>query len=360
MVRLKLESGYLVVDLGSPRLIATTAHPKGLVTASKVAIVHVDKDADLSRPDDFKASVRGKLDLSEDDPVMLTAVDVNRYREAVEGDYGVLATVGLANAACHGMEATYRPLTASTINIVAWVPDRLTVSAILDLFRVVAETKAAAVADLMLRCDGGRATGTVSDAIAVAAVPSNNGYLWAGQATTVGSKVAALTYRALTAESPSVDDELRWGLGVSLEELLDDAIKLYQAAPVPGLNSLEAREIIRRELEKILRDPNVWPFIIAARESDLRGQSGLIPGLSRDEFEADSKRIIADELLATALSVYINGFRALTATYWADTLKGRLGLKLSALPMFEDDIAAALVASALSRVYDRLLGVGSV
>jgi alpha-ribazole phosphatase CobZ len=358
LAALELGDRYLIMNFGAPRHVLTTAHPEGLVRASKVAIYQVTDSDDISRPEKFKEGVRRALGLSASDPVMLTAADVSRYRSAVEGDYGVVATVGLSHPSCHSMRSTYAPLMPSTINIVAWVPDRLTASAMVDLLRVVAETKAAASADLMLRCDGGRATGTVSDAIAVAATLDPSGALWAGQATTVGSKVASLVYRAIVSEKPSREQVLSWALGLSLEELVDDAMKLYRSAPVPGVAEGKVKEMVARELSHILQDPNVWAFIVAARENDIRGQEGLLPGLGSDEFAADTKKVIADELLATALSLYINGFKALTATYWADTMKDRLGLKLASLPMFEDDIAASLAASALSRVYDRLLGEG--
>lgn len=169
MVALELGDRYLIVNFDSPMHLLTTAHPEGLVRSSRVVIYQVTDSDDLSRPEKFKDEVRKSLGLSGSDPVMLTAADVSGYRKATDGNYGVVATVGLSHPSCHNMGLTYAPLTPSTINVVAWVPERLTMSAMLDLLRVVAETKAAASADLMLRCEGGRATGTVSDAITVAA-----------------------------------------------------------------------------------------------------------------------------------------------------------------------------------------------
>ncbi len=357
MVRLEVRGKALIVDFGSPRRVATTAHVRGLVNSSTVAIYQVDEDENLSRPEELKERVRAGLGLGPEDPLMLTAADVRRYVLEEEGDYGVLATTGLKDAACPNMRNLYEPLRPSTINVIAWVPDRLTNQGLLDLLRTVAEAKAAAAADLLLRCDG-RATGTVSDAVTVASQFGDDGYLWAGPATSVGGKIARLTYKAITSASRGSDEVLSQVLGLGLEELTSDALKLYRSAPVPGAPEDRVGSLVKSELADLLADPNVWAFLIAARELDIVGSSGLIPGLSREEFEADSKRVIADELLAAALSIYINGFKALTATYWADSAKDRLGLLLSRLPMFEDDAAAALAASALSRVYDRLLRGG--
>ncbi len=354
MVRLVVSERALIVDFGSQRRMATTAHLKGIVSSSKVAIYQVSEADDLSSPERFKSAVRSELGLGPEDPVMLTAADIRRHAIAQEGEYGVVATVGVREAACPGMSHPYTPMRPSTINVVAWVPDNLTDQGLIDLLRTVAEAKAAAVADLMLRCSG-RATGTVSDAITVASNQGEDGYLWAGLATTIGGKVAALTYKAITSVARDEKELLAWVLGAGIKELKEDAVRLYRAAPVPGITDDTAIRLFESELEELLSDPNVWAFLIAARELDIIGSSGLIPGLTRAEFEADSKRVIADELLATALSIYINGFKGLTATYWADSMKERLGLNASRLPMFEDDATAALVASALSRVYDRLL-----
>ncbi|MGC9072103.1 MAG: adenosylcobinamide amidohydrolase [Acidilobus sp.] len=355
MVRLSSTDRALIIDFETPRHIATTAHVKGLTVASRVAVYHVDESHDLSKPEELKDSIRAELGLEPEDPVMLTAADVSKYVHLEDGEYGVVATVGLSNPACPAMRALHMPYKGSTINVVAWVPDKLTIQAQLDLLRTVAEAKAAAAADLLLRCDG-RATGTVSDALAVASFYDEKGYLWAGPSTTVGGRVASLTYRAITSVSRDFNEWLSSAIGMTLDDLVSDADALYRSAPVPGATEDAVRNLVRSTLQSFLADPNVWTFLVAARELDIIGGAGLIPQLGREEFEQDTKRVIADELLATALSLYLNGFKALTATYWADTLKRGLGLKLAGLPMFEDDIAAALVASALSRVYDSLLG----
>ena len=357
MVRLEIRGRALLVEFGSPRRVATTAHVKGLVNSSRVVIYQVSEEDDLSRPEDFKGRLRSELGLDPNDPIMLTAADIRRYIMEQEGEYGVLVTVGLSDVSCPGMKSLYEPLRPSTINVVAWVPDPLTDQGLLDLLRTVAEAKAAAAADLMLRCEG-RAIGTVSDAITVASNTGEDGYLWAGPATSVGGRIARLTYRAVTSIKREVNEIVSHVLGLSIDQLASDAVKLYRSSPVPGVPESRVEDLVKSELSELLSDPNVWAFLIAARELDIVGSSGLIPGLSREEFEADSKKVIADELIATALSIYINGFKALTATYWADSLKDRLGMLLSRLPMFEDDVAAALVASALSRVYDRLLRGG--
>ncbi len=53
-----------------------------------------------------------------------------------------------------------------------------------------------------------------------------------------------------------------------------------------------------------------------------------------------------------ALAEYIGGFKAVLTLYWLDRQKPG---PLAKLPMFADDVAAALAAGVLTRLYDRLI-----
>ena len=353
MPRVELSGGCVLVLFDEPMDVLTTAEPAGLTKARGAAICKVDETSagDLGR---LKPSLRGALGLGAGDPILLTAADVSRYALVGDGGSGVVATVGIDEESCRP-RAAYEPPRASTVNLIAWTSEALTLGGMLDLFRTVVEAKAAAVALLLPSCPG-LPTGTITDAVALAARRDDSrGYLWAGRATTVGGRVYEMVLKAVTSRAPPAEERLAWVLGVSLDDLVEDAIKLYRLAPVPGVGEEAVRDEVARELRALLRDPNVWALVISSRLLDVYGEQGAIPGLGAEEFKADTKKVVADELLASALSIYVNGFKGLLAAYWADRSKEAAGLSASRLPMFEDDVAGALAAAALSRVYDRLL-----
>jgi len=53
-----------------------------------------------------------------------------------------------------------------------------------------------------------------------------------------------------------------------------------------------------------------------------------------------------------ALAEYIGGFKAVLTLYWLDRQKPG---PLARLPMLADDVAAALAAGVLTKLYDRLI-----
>jgi phosphatidylglycerophosphatase A len=105
-----------------------------------------------------------------------------------------------------------------------------------------------------------------------------------------------------------VDRELRLSLGLGYGDLLSLILQAYAQAPVPGAQNVE--QVIRRVLNAVLRDPNVWAFIYADGELDAKAAAGAYRGLTPEEHAAGSKKIVADESLAVALAEYIGGFKA--------------------------------------------------
>ena len=129
-------------------------------------------------------------------------------------------------------------------------------------------------------------------------------------------------------------------------------MEIYDKAPIPGVDRDKVREEARKILRSFLSDPNVWSFLIAARELDLHGFAGSIPNLSREEFQVDSKRIVADEVLGMALATYLAGVKAVFSMYWIERLKENKALEHYKLEMFEDDVVSALLASLLTKLLD--------
>jgi len=310
--------------------------------------------------------------------VVFTAAPVNDYvlveSKNPKVDVSVLTIIGLSPPACIDVSKTFEAPTVrvgmrsdvGTISVVVGVGHSLTYAAALDLLRTVVEAKAAACADLLLRCES-RAVGTVTDNITLMyqGVSGSCGcaHPWAGPATEIGHEVAKAVWEAVAGKGMKLLDlnsRLRSAVGLGIDEILDEVIKAYKEAPIPGLSEDEARSKLRRVLLKVLKDPNVWAFLIAARELDLHGASGTIPGLSREEFQKDTVKIVADELMSLALATYIAGAKAMFSTYWVERLKTKGMLEaVKELPMFEDDVVSALIASALTRLYDEVLNDGN-
>ena len=355
--RARLEEDSLVVDLGSEYTVLSTV--SGLTRSRYLVFHHVDKGFSVRDVESYRRRVAEGLGLPANTPVFITAVEPGDHLVLRGSGVAVVATVGLRPPVCIEQEMLYDPPAPSTINVAVLVEEAvLSMPALVDLLRVAAEAKAVASSLLLLRCRG-RPAGTVTDAIAVAARTGPRGLPWAGMATRLGNQAARLVYEAvLQGDKRSPGERLRDVLGLGPEELLDDMAKMYTQAPVPGVGPGEARRMLEEMLSRVLRDPNVWAFLVAARELDIHGAAGTLPGISRREFLGDSRGIVADEALASALAVYIAGFRGLLSAYWVDRSKHRAGLRLAELPPFEDDAAAALAGALLSRLYDRLLGTG--
>jgi alpha-ribazole phosphatase CobZ len=355
------EARALIADLGGERTVVSSLH--GVRRSRFIAVRYVDKSFTCSDVRVCSERAAAELGLPRETPVFFTAVRAGEYVEARAPGVSLLATVGLSDVACVGGlegEVFQPPPKPSTVIVVVSVEGlKLRLEGLLDLYRTVSEAKAVALL-LMLAgaCRGrGAPVGTPSDAVAVAAPVSDDGLKWAGPATTIGWRAARLVVEALRAGDGRGDGgRAVEGLGLSWDELLEDLVSLYSSAPTPNADLETVRGVAEAMLSRLTVDPNVSSLLLAAGLLDAAASLGLIPGLSAEEYAADTARLVADELLAVALADYVNGFRGILATYWADRSKRRLGLKLANLPAFTDDMAAALAASTLSKIYDKLLG----
>jgi alpha-ribazole phosphatase CobZ len=291
--------------------------------------------------------------------VFITAVPVERLRHvALDGSIHVFATVGLWPPACIEVDELFNSyLTISTINIAVVANHPLTRSAMVDLLRIVAEAKAIASSDSLLRCKS-RPSGTITDAIAVLKpFDAGSEILFVGMSTAIGNKVAKAVHQIIVTEAMArgADQVLKDVLGYNMEELIELFLNVYRQSPIPGV----LEDFIRRKayelLARFLKDPNVWSFLVASRELDLHGVSGTITGLSREEFMEDSKKIVADEMLGMSLATYLAGAKAIFSMYWIERLKEgrRVGHWKSG--MFEDDIVSALIASLLTLILDEYM-----
>jgi adenosylcobinamide amidohydrolase len=125
---------------------------------------------------------------------MLTAADVRRDgRRGADEGVEVLATVGLGHPVRAAVPAGEEELApAGTINLVAWVPVRLSDAALVNAVATATEAKAQALSDLGLE-----ATGTATDAVCIACPPSGVPEPFGGPRSPWGARLARAVHAAV-------------------------------------------------------------------------------------------------------------------------------------------------------------------
>jgi len=333
-MEIRKERGLVVVELGEAhRAVSTLPTPPQI---ARIAFKQVDKGFSESYETE---AARVRASLGEDTAVFLTAAKLpESFGARADGPVSAAATAAMEPPSCIG----------GTINVAVWIDAPLSKWGMVDLLRTVVEAKCLAAVDRLVRCNGVRSPGTVTDAVLVA-VPERQGESmhYAGPATELGQRVARLVYELVVALDAY--DLFERALGATRREFSQAFAALLKEAPLPVEEGEELRE-----LDKILRDPNVWALILAASELDAMGARGLIPGLSAEEFKSDTPRLIADELLGVALADYLGGFQAVLTTYWVERVKKRGAFR--ELAPFADDIMSALLASVYLSLYKKTYG----
>ncbi len=123
---------------------------------------------------------------------LLTGVDVADVVSSDDGGVRLWATVGLGApiqaAADTGAVAPH----AGTVNVVAWVPRRLSGGALVNAVATITEAKTQAIRELGLA-----ATGTATDAVAVLCPPTGPVTDYAGPRSLWGERLARAAYRAV-------------------------------------------------------------------------------------------------------------------------------------------------------------------
>jgi alpha-ribazole phosphatase CobZ len=344
----------LIVELDKCYNFVTTL-PYQPDVANVILFKRVPENFDDSHLKHFYNYVRSKMGYGNS-IVFLTAASVDDYICEVddEGKMAVIATMGLEPPVCPGYEGSHEPL-RGTINVAIIVDYGLSSNALVDLLRVTAEAKSLAASELLLRCPL-RSSGTVTDAIAVGGKPPHgDNIIVAGMATRIGSWVSGKVYKRLVEKGLKrlgQEGLLYNAIGLTVNEIVELMAKMYEHDNISGVTVDCFKNKARELIETILKDPNVWSILIAARELDLHSAAGSIPDLNVENYATDDN-IIADKLLALILSLYIANFKGLLSMQRIKRIEKKDLLPIR-LPRFEDHIVSALVSSAFSAIYDEL------
>jgi adenosylcobinamide amidohydrolase len=194
-----LAGDLLWVDLGSEhRCLASTVLGGGLGAVRTWVNLQVPSDYARTDPGAHLAALTAAFPR----PVvgMLTAAPVDRFQDVIVGTARAFATVGLGHPiAAAGRQPAPGPR-QRTINLLVVTGAALTDAALVGALQTAVEAKVQALADAGIEASNhaGLATGTASDAVAVACVPG--AFVdFAGPATPAGSELALAVHRAVYA-----------------------------------------------------------------------------------------------------------------------------------------------------------------
>jgi len=317
----RVDEGALIVRFREPvKSLASAVLNGGLRRTRALVNITVDRGFSDPNPRGFLRRRLKGLGLPTDTVGLMTAVDVrnvavaSRVYEKLK--VSALVTAGLSWPAAVGDKEIYKPPLSGTINTIILIDGNLTDGCLVNLVSAVAEAKVLALRrlDVRSRFSGLPATGTTSDAVAVACTGRGEEVPHGGSATRLGEMVGEAVGRALE-EAIEKEEKLTRGRplikrleerGVSLDNLVEVGLELF-THPIKFGGRQVAATLLRESLSRNLSDVNVASLILAALRLEEDGKLGLIPGLSGEEFLSDPVSLVADERIGVAISDYIAG-----------------------------------------------------
>lgn len=172
-------------------VISSGALGGGIGTRRWVVNATVPLSYARSDPDAHLVELAGELGLTGSGTGLLTAVDVTTAVAGEDGGVTVSATVGLGDPIwAAAPDSSGHPV--GTVNVVAWLPVRLSDAALVNAVATVAEAKAQALYEL-----GVPATGTCTDATVLACPPDGPVEAYGGPRSTWGARLARAAYAAI-------------------------------------------------------------------------------------------------------------------------------------------------------------------
>jgi adenosylcobinamide amidohydrolase len=159
-------------------------------------IVNAEVPSDYDRVDlaDHAAELKAELQLGGDGVMLLTSASVEKNTVASDGDLVATATVGLTVPTWAASDDEPRAPAPGTVNVVAWLPVRLSLSALVGAVGTVTEAKVQALLEA-----GVPGSGTPSDAVCVACPADGPVETFAGVRSTWGARLARVVHAAVCA-----------------------------------------------------------------------------------------------------------------------------------------------------------------
>ena len=171
--------------------VATTALGGGIGIRHWVLNATVLMSYSRDDPDAHLAELARGLGLDGPGVGFLTGVDVREWVKSEDGGVTAVATVGLGGPAWAAAPDEPAP-GPGTVNIVAWLPVRLSEAALVNAVATVTEAKAQALWDLGLP-----ATGTATDAVCVLCPVDGPAEPYAGSRSRWGARLARAAHAAV-------------------------------------------------------------------------------------------------------------------------------------------------------------------
>lgn len=197
-----LDRPWLEMDLGAGmRVLSWSLNNPGFVTARHILWREV-RDADLPRDFDVDGWFRRELAARDRAQAvgLLTSRNVDAFDLAEHTADGIharaVATVGFSNAERIGTRLDRGDKDWGTINVAVQVDTGLTDAALIETLSIATQARTAAVMEAGYDLPTGRATGTGTDCVAVAAPQGDVAF--AGLHTAVGEAVGAAVFEAVS------------------------------------------------------------------------------------------------------------------------------------------------------------------
>jgi len=196
-----LDRPWLIFDLGMQmRVLSWAINKPGFVNAHRIVWREVC-NADLPIGVDvykwLSDTLREKGEIES--VAFLTSRNIQRFKTAITCVDSIttvaVATVGLSNAERVGFRCKGKQTSYGTINIAAQLDKPLSEFALIEALSIAVQARTTAILDSDISTICGRATGTGTDCVAIAAPIGNTDY--AGLHTDIGESLGHAVYEAV-------------------------------------------------------------------------------------------------------------------------------------------------------------------
>lgn len=358
----EINSKFISVESKDPlRVLSSAVLNPGLCKARSIVNYRVGKEFDNTTPEKYTYRELERLELPKPTVAMLTAANTEYagVYVAQEPGFGIktVVTAGISFPITTGV-TNIKDGGFGTINTIVLSDGDFSERAMVDAVRTATEAKVNALKELDLRDREGSkvATGTATDAIAIACTGDGEKAKFGGPATKPGNLIARSVRKATKKALKNCGFEgtrsLRKRLeerGITFDRILETAEKAYVKHPDHRTDD-EVTEKLEKELEEVLKDINVATLILAGVRIEEDGRNNLIPNLTKEEFDKDPVSLLSDEILGMRIANYINGSKGVFEFYRLDRKKPGI---LSELGPFLDDVIGGLIGGVCSKAYER-------